>query len=76
MGASEFSETGRGVLIVIPTFNERENLASLMPVIHKVLPEASLLVVDDNSSDGTGEIAERLAADDPRISVLHRPQTG
>jgi len=74
MGASELAEAGRSVLIVIPTFNERDNLGSLIPLVHKVLPEASVLVVDDNSSDGTGELAERLAAVDPRISVLHRPQ--
>jgi dolichol-phosphate mannosyltransferase len=60
-------------LIVIPTYNERHNLPPLAEAIHQVLPEAHLLVVDDASPDGTGEVADRLAAADPRIRVLHRP---
>lgn len=60
-------------LVVIPTFNERETVAD---VVHGVLrtPEADILVVDDSSPDGTGEIAEGLAGEDPRVHVLHRPQ--
>ncbi|MBW0012958.1 polyprenol monophosphomannose synthase [Mycobacterium sp.] len=64
---------GQRVLVIIPTFNERENL----PVIHRRLkdacPEAHLLIVDDSSPDGTGELADELAAADPgRTHVMHR----
>lgn len=64
---------GRGVWVVLPTYNERENLERMADAILKALPEASLLVVDDSSPDGTGELADTLAAREPRISVLHRP---
>jgi dolichol-phosphate mannosyltransferase len=61
------------VWVVLPTYNERENLEAMASAILKALPEASLLVVDDRSPDGTGAIADTLAAAEPRISVLHRP---
>jgi dolichol-phosphate mannosyltransferase len=61
------------VLIILPTYNERENLPAIVPAIHAVLPEARLLVIDDGSPDGTGVIADDLAAHDPRIAVVHRP---
>jgi len=64
---------GRGVWVVLPTYNERENLEAMAGAILRALPEASLLVVDDNSPDGTGAMADTLAAAEPRISVLHRP---
>ena len=64
---------GRGVWVVLPTYNERENLERMATAILSALPEASLLVVDDSSPDGTGELADTLAAREPRISVLHRP---
>ena len=64
---------GRGVWVVLPTYNERENLERIARAILGVLPEASLLVVDDSSPDGTGELADTLAAREPRIAVLHRP---
>ena len=57
----------------LPTYNERENLEPIAAAILAALPEASLLIVDDASPDGTGAIADTLAARDPRISVLHRP---
>ena len=60
------------VLIVVPTYNERANLPDLVRAIHDRLPEAHLLVVDDASPDGTGELADALAAEDDRIHVLHR----
>jgi len=63
---------GRGVCVVLPTYNERENLEAIVPAILEALPEAQLLVVDDNSPDGTGQLADTLAATDPRIQVLHR----
>jgi dolichol-phosphate mannosyltransferase len=61
------------VLVVIPTYNERENLPAILRRLAQAVPEAHALVVDDSSPDGTGEVADKLAADDPRIQVLHRP---
>lgn len=60
------------ILIVVPTFNERENLPILVDAVFAVQPEAHLLVVDDASPDGTGKIADDLAARDPRVHVMHR----
>jgi dolichol-phosphate mannosyltransferase len=62
------------VLVVIPTYNERENLAPILRRLHESLPEVHALVVDDGSPDGTGELADKLAADDERIHVLHRTE--
>ncbi|MBL9043970.1 MAG: polyprenol monophosphomannose synthase [Myxococcales bacterium] len=59
-------------LIIIPTYNERENLKSLCDQVLTALPSADLLIVDDNSPDGTGQLADELAAQNPRIQVLHR----
>jgi dolichol-phosphate mannosyltransferase len=61
------------VAIVVPTYNERDNLESVAGRVREALPEADLLIVDDNSPDGTGELADKLASADNRISVLHRP---
>ncbi len=62
------------VYIVLPTFNEIDNLASIAPAILEALPGARILIVDDNSPDGTGKVADSLAATEPRITVLHRPK--
>jgi dolichol-phosphate mannosyltransferase len=59
-------------LIIIPTYNERENAPAIARAIHEVVPEAHILFVDDNSPDGTGAVADELAAADPRVHVLHR----
>jgi dolichol-phosphate mannosyltransferase len=59
-------------VVVIPTYNERENLASLVRQLLSSQPDLDVLVVDDNSPDGTGAIADGLAADEPRVAVLHR----
>lgn len=60
------------ILISLATFNERDNLALLLAEIHKVVPSADLLVIDDNSPDGTGQLADELAAGHPHLHVLHR----
>jgi dolichol-phosphate mannosyltransferase len=59
-------------LVIVPTYNERENLPTLAAAILAQGERFHLLVVDDGSPDGTGEIADRLAAADPRVEVLHR----
>ncbi len=73
-GPGPRTEFGAGVLIIIPTFNEKENLPKIIPAIHAELPEAHILVVDDNSPDGTGPLADGIAAADTagRVHVLHR----
>jgi dolichol-phosphate mannosyltransferase len=72
--AADATETlGAGVWVVLPTYNEAENIGPISAAILVALPAASLLVVDDNSPDGTGGRANELAAGDPRIRVLHRP---
>jgi dolichol-phosphate mannosyltransferase len=60
--------------LILPTYNEAENIGPLVAAILEKLPaSARVLIVDDNSPDGTGEIADRLAAEGERIEVLHRP---
>jgi dolichol-phosphate mannosyltransferase len=59
-------------LVVIPTYNEAPNLPNLIPGILGQDPRLEILVVDDNSQDGTGRLAEELAANEPRVHVLHR----
>ncbi|HYO42244.1 MAG TPA: polyprenol monophosphomannose synthase [Candidatus Limnocylindrales bacterium] len=63
---------GTGAWIVLPTYNERENLAEISRAILAALPGATLLIVDDSSPDGTGDIADALAAADPHVRVRHR----
>lgn len=61
------------VLVVVPTYNERQNLPLITERVRKALPGAHLLIADDNSPDGTGELADSLAAADDHVHVLHRP---
>ncbi|MFO0564324.1 MAG: polyprenol monophosphomannose synthase [Polyangiaceae bacterium] len=63
---------GQGALIVTPTYNERYNLPLFVRATLEVAPEAHILIVDDSSPDGTGEVADELAREDPRIRVMHR----
>jgi dolichol-phosphate mannosyltransferase len=60
------------VLVIIPTYNESENLEKIVTRVHKANPDVHVLVADDNSPDGTGELADQLAAADERVKVLHR----
>jgi dolichol-phosphate mannosyltransferase len=77
-GAAESVSTGTEpaaeprILVSIATYNEAGNLAALIAEIHKYIPHADVLVIDDNSPDGTGRIADELATHDPRIKVIHR----
>ncbi len=73
MTASDPGTAGIGrILVVVPTYNERDNLAVIAGRLRAAVPEADLLVVDDASPDGTGEIADTLVAGDSQIHVLHR----
>ena len=63
---------GTGALIIVPTYNERENIERIVPAILEVVPQANVLVVDDLSPDGTGALADAMAAKDERIFVEHR----
>jgi dolichol-phosphate mannosyltransferase len=65
------ADLGR-VLVVTPTFNERDNLPQLVRRLRAAVPSADLLVVDDASPDGTGQLADELAAADPQVHVHHR----
>jgi dolichol-phosphate mannosyltransferase len=70
---AEADTTDADTWVVLPTFDEAENLPGIARAILDRLPGATLLVVDDHSPDGTGELADGLAADEPRMRVLHRP---
>jgi dolichol-phosphate mannosyltransferase len=61
------------ILVITPTYNEHDNLPRFVRALLDVAPEANVLVVDDASPDGTGAVADAMAAADPRVSVLHRP---
>ncbi|GIJ45541.1 dolichol-phosphate mannosyltransferase [Virgisporangium aliadipatigenens] len=61
------------VLVVIPTYNEAENVRIITGRVREAVPQVDILVADDNSPDGTGAIADELSAADPQIHVLHRP---
>ncbi|MPY36538.1 polyprenol monophosphomannose synthase [Streptomyces adustus] len=59
-------------LVIIPTYNEAENIKAIVGRVRKAVPEAHVLVADDNSPDGTGKLADELAAEDGQVHVLHR----
>jgi dolichol-phosphate mannosyltransferase len=65
-----------GAWLILPTYNEAENIEAIvhaaLPELARASPEHRILVVDDNSPDGTGQIADRLAAESPHVEVLHR----
>jgi dolichol-phosphate mannosyltransferase len=61
-------------IIVVPTYNEKENISKLVPVLLDIGPDLALLVVDDNSPDGTAEYVEAVAAENPRVGLIRRPR--
>ncbi|MEU6020178.1 polyprenol monophosphomannose synthase [Micromonospora sp. NPDC047134] len=68
---NEVPGVGR-VLVVIPTYNEADNLSTIVGRVRRAAPQVEVLVADDNSPDGTGDIAEDLARGDRQVHVLHR----
>ena len=60
-------------LVIIPTYDEKDNVGPISQAVFAALPDAHILFVDDNSPDGTGNLIDTLVAADPRIHVLHRP---
>ncbi|MFA6423019.1 MAG: glycosyltransferase family 2 protein [Patescibacteria group bacterium] len=60
------------ILFITPTYNEKENIGKLIPLVLDVNGNIEILVIDDNSPDGTGELVDNMAKDDPRIKILHR----
>lgn len=69
---TDVRENGLGAVIIVPTYNEAENLPLIVPAIRECVSDAHILIVDDASPDGTGAVADGLAAADPHIFVLHR----
>ena len=59
-------------LVIVPTYNEAENIQPLIPLILKQDPRIEILVVDDNSPDGTGPVVDQISANDSRVNILHR----
>jgi dolichol-phosphate mannosyltransferase len=60
------------VLVIIPTYNELDNIERIVDRVHESVPHADILVVDDGSPDGTGKVADAMADADSRVNVLHR----
>jgi dolichol-phosphate mannosyltransferase len=70
-GQRRFGPLGKA-LVIIPTYNEAENIKPIVSRVRAAVPEVDILVADDNSPDGTGKLADELAAADERVQVLHR----
>ncbi|MER6119978.1 polyprenol monophosphomannose synthase [Streptomyces sp. A0642] len=70
-GQRRYGPLGR-VLVIIPTYDEAENIKPIVSRVRAAVPEADILVADDNSPDGTGKLADELAAADDQVHVLHR----
>ena len=75
MTTEDAAAIGR-VLVIIPTYQERENVARIVGRVRSAVPAVDILIADDNSPDGTGKIADELAASDDHVQVLHRPAKG
>jgi dolichol-phosphate mannosyltransferase len=75
VAATDSDDTAVRAVVCLPTYNERENLEPMVRALGKVLgPDDRVLVIDDNSPDGTGELADRLAEELETVEVLHRPR--
>lgn len=61
-------------LVIVPTYNEADNIPELVPRVLEQDPGIEMLVVDDNSADGTGQLVDKLMENEPRLHVLHRPR--
>lgn len=61
-------------LVIIPTYNEAENIEKLVQEVFAFLPQTEILIIDDNSPDGTGRIADELAGNNSAVHVIHRPE--
>jgi dolichol-phosphate mannosyltransferase len=72
MPRTDTSATRPVIWIAVPTYNERENVGPITEAILGAVPEANVLIVDDGSPDGTGKLADELAAGNPSIAVMHR----
>jgi dolichol-phosphate mannosyltransferase len=70
-GVNQYPGVGR-VLVIIPTYNEADNIRIIVDRVRKATPAVDILIADDNSPDGTGAIADELAAADPAVHVMHR----
>ncbi|MFE3903681.1 polyprenol monophosphomannose synthase [Streptomyces sp. NPDC059153] len=70
-GQRRYGPLGR-TLVIIPTYNEAENIKPIVSRVRAAVPEADILVADDNSPDGTGKVADELASADDQVQVLHR----
>jgi dolichol-phosphate mannosyltransferase len=68
---TSFADLGK-VLVIIPTYNESENIEPIVARLRAAVPDVDVLVADDNSPDGTGDIADSLAEHDPHVQVMHR----
>lgn len=71
MSTTSFADLGR-IVVIIPTFNELSTLPVIVSRVRASVPEADILVADDNSPDGTGRLADELAAADDQLHVMHR----
>lgn len=72
MSKAVLNDQGLGTLVVMPTYQEAQNIRTTLEALLRVCPEVHVLVVDDGSPDGTGRIADAMALEDARVSVLHR----
>lgn len=70
-GQRRYGPLGKA-LVIIPTYNEAENIKPIVARVRAAVPDADVLVADDNSPDGTGKVADELAATDDQVRVLHR----
>ncbi|MCX4733408.1 polyprenol monophosphomannose synthase [Streptomyces sp. NBC_01363] len=70
-GQRRYGPLGR-ILVIIPTYNEAENIKPIVSRVRAAVPDADILVADDNSPDGTGKVADEIAAGDSQVHVLHR----